>query len=273
MTAHTISRTTIVAVLVATIAAHVARAWLQIHLTDGGMQTGLADDLSYLVVPPILILLLFPLWRSEKAFLASQFRRVDLTWELAARAFAIGVLIRLLWWSQLIAGVSFGIYGSSDPDAIAGPIVSFQCASPGIVFLGFIVMAVLVPIIEEITHRGYIQSALDGRGFIVAISLSSLIFMVFHKFNTWPTVFLIGLVLGAQYRITGSLWSSVFTHATINGLIQIDWRCLSGQWNPVATDLPLLLPGGVATAIFTACLIALATLLRQMITGATNAPR
>jgi len=37
MAAQTISRTTLVAVLVATIAALIARAWLQIQLTEGGV--------------------------------------------------------------------------------------------------------------------------------------------------------------------------------------------------------------------------------------------
>jgi membrane protease YdiL (CAAX protease family) len=273
MAAHTISRTTLVAVLVATTAALTARAWLQIHLIQGGMQSPVAADLSYLVVPPVLILLLFPLWRTEKAFLANQFRRKDLTWKLALTAIAIGVLIRLLWWSQLIAGASFGVYTSPDPDAIVGPIISFQCGSPGVIFLGFFVMAILVPLIEEIVHRGYIQTALRHRGFIIAVVISSIIFALFHRFSSWPTVFIAGLILGTQYFFTRSLWMSLITHATVNGLIQIDWRCLSVIWNPSLDGHPLLIPGTAALVVMTVSLVTLAILLRRLATGTTNLPR
>ena len=75
MASHTISRTTLVAVLVATLAALTGRSWLQIQLTQGGMESQVAADLAYLVVPPTLALLLFPLWRSEKTYLKNQFRR------------------------------------------------------------------------------------------------------------------------------------------------------------------------------------------------------
>ena len=267
MAAHTISRTTLVAVLVATIAALTARSWLQIQLTQRGMQSLVAADVSYLVVPPILILLLFPLWRSEKDFLINQFGRKDLTWKMALTAIAIGVLIRLLWWSKLVAGVSFGLYTSPDPEAIVGPEFSFQCAAPEFVFLGFLIMVILVPFVEEITIRGFTQTALGRRSFALAVTISSAVFAVFHRFETWPTVFLVGLILGTQYWITRSLWSSVLTHATVNGLIQIDWRCLSIQWNPNPDEPPLLIQGMTAVLVFVICLSVLFFLLHRMTTG------
>ena len=273
MAAHTISRTTLVAVLVATIAALTARSWLQIQLIQGGMRSLVAADLSYLVVPPVLILLLFPLWRREKVFLISQFSRKDLTWKLALTAIAIGILIRVLWWSQLIAGVSFGVYTSPDPEAIVGPIISFQCSSPGVVFLGFLVMAVLVPLIEEIVHRGYVQTAMRHRGIALAILTSAFVFALFHKMTSWPFAFSAGVVLGAQYWATRSLWSSLICHAVINGMVQIDWRCMSGQWNPKPGDLPLLVPGLVATTIGIICLTTLMILLHRMFTGAPKTLR
>ena len=273
MAAHTFSRTTLVAILVATIAALIARSWLQIQLTEGRMQSLVAADLSYLVVPPVLVFLLFPLWKTEKQFLADQFRIRDLTLRLIVRALAVGLLIRILWWSQVVAGGSFGFYSSTDPDAIVGPIFSFRCAAPEIVFLGFFVMAMIVPLIEEITNRGFFQTALYRRGPVFAIVVSSMIFAVFHRVDAWPTVFLIGLVLGTQYRATRSLWSSLLTHATVNGLIQIDWRCLSGQWNPRPDDLPLMVPGVSAVLVFVSSLTILFFLLHRMATEARISPR
>ena len=273
MAAHTISRTTLVAVLVATIAALTARSWLQIQLTHCGMESQVAADLSYLVVPPILILLLFPLWRSEKVFIKNQFLRRDLTWQLVRNAIAIGILIRLLWWSQLIAGASIGFYRSPEPETIVGPIISFQCSSPGIVILGFFVMAILVPLIEEIVNRGYIQTVFRHRGFVIAVVISSLIFTLFHRFSSWPSAFMAGLILGTQYFFTRSLWMSLISHATVNGLTQIDWRCLSVIWNPSSDDLPLLGPGTAALGVMTASLAILAILLRRLATGTKTSPR
>jgi membrane protease YdiL (CAAX protease family) len=273
MAAHIFSRTTLAAVLVATLAALTGRSWLQIQLTQGGMESQVAADLSYLVVPPILVLLLFPLWRSEKIFLKNPFRRQDLSWQLVRNAIAIGILIRLLWWSQLIAGASFGIYTSPEPEAVVGPIISFQCSSPGIVILGFFVMAILVPLIEEIVNRGYIQTAFRHRGFVVAVVMSSLIFALFHRFSSWPSVFIIGLILGAQYFFTRSLWMSLISHATVNGLIQIDWRCLSVIWNPSSDGLPLLEPGAAALGVMIMSLAILAILLRRLATGTKTSPR
>ncbi len=273
MAVQQISRTTIVALLVATTAALVARSWLQIKLLQDGMPQPVAADISYLVVPAVLILLLFPLWRNEKSFLKDQFRAEDLTVQLALQALAVGLLIRILWWCQLVADVSFGITSSAEADAIVGPVFVFQCASPGVVFLGFLVMTVLVPIIEEITHRGYIQTALHHRGGFIAVLISALAFAVFHKLTSWPFAFFAGIVFGVQYWATRSLWSSLISHATINGLIQLDWRCLNGQWNPQSADLPLLLPGITAVLTFVVCLTVLVRLLLVMLTGAASTPR
>ena len=272
MTTRLVSGTTLTGVLVALLAALVARAWLQVQLLQDGMPRGLAADLSYLFVVPVLVFLLWPLWRSQKSFLRDQFRRFDLTWRVALRAFAIGLLLRLLWWAQLIAGIALGIYSSDDPDAIVGPVFSFQCAAPQNVILGFLVMAIMVPLIEEVVHRGYVMTALRHRGFVVSVLVSALVFMMLHEFASWPVSFVGGLVFGLQYWTTQSLWSSLISHATVNGLIQLDWRCLSGHWNPQA-DIPLVMPGLIATATFVAGLVALLYLLRQTATGARKVPR
>ncbi len=224
----------------------------------------LAEDASYLVVPPILLLLLFPLWRSEKAFLKFQFRRQALTWRIAVTAIAIGVLIQLMWWSQLITCVSFGIYVSTDPDAIVGPAISFRCASPAVVFLGFFVTAFLVPLVEEITNRGYVQTALQKHGATLAVLVSATIFAIFHTLSSWPFAFFAGLLLGVQYWSTRSLWSSFISHATVNGLVQIDLRCLSVFWNPRLENIPILLPGLSSIFVFVCCTIALLALLGKM---------
>jgi membrane protease YdiL (CAAX protease family) len=258
--------------MVATLAALIARSWLQLRLLRDGMPPSVTADVSFLIVPPILLLLLFPLWKSEKQFLANLFRRWDLTWRLALNALAIGVLIRLTFWCQLIAGVSFGVYQSVDPEANVGPVFSFQCESPSVVVLGFVVMAVLVPLIEEVTNRGYFQTALQRRGAVFAVLVSALIFTVFHRIGSWPFVFFCGLLLGTQFWVTRSLWASLISHATINGLAQLDWRCLSGQWNPRIDDIPVWTPGIVSITALFACLFGIVFLLRKIATEAKHRP-
>jgi membrane protease YdiL (CAAX protease family) len=273
MAARPISRTTLLAVIVASTAALVGRSWLQVIFLDAGMDSRMAADLSYLLVPVILALLLFPLWPSEKLFLAAQYRRADISCRVALRALAIGIILRVVAWCGLVAGISFGFYSSSDPHAVIGPSFSFQCGFVDAVLLGFLVMAVLVPLIEEMVNRAYLMSVLRHRGFTVSILTSAVFFTVFHPTTSWSFAFLAGLVLGTQYWITSSLWPSLISHATVNGIIQIDWHCLSGKWNPPIENVPILVPGILAVIIFTCCVGALIALLRQTATEAKVPPR
>lgn len=256
------------AVILATTTALFARSWLQVELRAGGMDKLHATDLSYLVVPPILLLLLFPVLRANKVELRRQFDVASISAGLVLNAIGLGVLVRLAWWCQLVAGISAGIYSNAaDPRAAVGPAFDFQCP-PGTIFVtGIVVMAILVPIVEEVVHRGFIQSALYRYGPAVAIAGSAAIFTVFHQLGSWSFVFFAGVVLGTQYWITKSLWSSLITHATINGLIQVDWRCLRGQWNPPATELPIVAPGTLSLVLFLACVATTLAILRAMHRG------
>ncbi len=230
----------------------------------------LAGDLSYLVVPLILVLLLAPLWRHEQPFLARQFSRSGIAWPALAKAVAIGLLLRLTWWCQLVIGVAFGFY-SNGQGTISGPVFSFQCPPPGVAFLGILVMIVLQPLIEETTHRGYVQTALQRYGFTISAMVSAAAFAAVHHTDSMLFAFFTGLVFATQYRVSEALWSSLITHATVNGLILIDWRCLSGRWNPRVDELPLLLTGTMASLVMLCCLLGIACLLRAMANMATMA--
>jgi membrane protease YdiL (CAAX protease family) len=245
----------VVAVIVAITAALIGRSWVQVEMLADGLQKDYAADLSYLVVPPILLILLAPVLYKDKSFLILQLRRKDLSWRIILNAVGVGLLIRILWWGQLVASISFGFYVSDNPFAVEGPLFRFQCASPQVVALGFLVMAAMIPIIEEFAHRAYVQSALHRRGPIIAIFVSALVFAVFHPPTSWVFTFLAGIVFGIQYWNSRSLWPSLISHATVNALIQVDWRCLNGQWNPPPSELPMWQIG-----IPAACVLILASL-------------
>lgn len=266
MTAMTVAKpvpTNLFAVLVATTAALFGRAWLQVELLGAGFQKEYAADLSYLIVPPILLFLLAPVLSKDKAYLRQQFHCKRVSLRMVLNAVLVGLLLRIVSWAKLIAGISFGLYQNPDPLAIEGPRFAFQCAPIHVVLLGFLVMALLVPIIEEVTHRAYVLSAFRSRGPIIAITLSALVFAVYHPIASWSFTFLAGLVFGIQYWNSGSLWPSLISHATVNALIQLDWRCLNGHWNPPATQLPLWQVGTPAICILLLASLSIVYLIRK----------
>lgn len=262
----------LLAIASAQAAALFAQAWCASSLAAQGYDTLDAHYLAYLVVPPILLLLLAPVLTAHRDFLLRLMSRRALTLRLVLAAIALGVTMRALWWSQLIARISFGITVNGDPLAVTGPAISWACPPPGALLLGVLVMAVLIPLMEETVHRGLVQSAFVHKGPIPAVLISAVIFTVFHPPASYGFVFLMGLVMGVQFWLTGSLWTTMLTHATYNGLIQFDWRCLRGQWNPPPESLPQTVPGLVAlAALFFATLAAIA-LLRCQRAGARGAP-
>jgi membrane protease YdiL (CAAX protease family) len=125
---------------------------------------------------------------------------------------------------------------------------------------------------EETLHRGFLQSAFVHKGPVPAILASSLLFALLHPPSSYGFVFLMGAVFGMQFWVTGSLWATMISHATYNGLIQFDWRCLHGQWNPPPESLPLVLPGILAVAILVGASLLIVVLLRCQRAGAGTAP-
>ncbi|MCH9693043.1 MAG: CPBP family intramembrane metalloprotease [Gammaproteobacteria bacterium] len=249
MPVASVSRKTLAVAVLATIAALVVRSWLLVALRDRGIPSTTATDLSYLVVPVILLLLLCPLWPTDKNYVASLFQRQHLSSRIVLRAILVGILLRVVAWCELIASVSFGRYVNTDANAIVGPSFGFDCPATELLLLGVLVMVLLVPIIEEIIHRGVVMGALDQCAPVLAVLTSALVFMAFHRPDSWAFAAFAGIVFGTLFWATGSLWSSVVAHATVNGLIQFDWRCLSGHWNPAIDSLPRLAPGLAALVI------------------------
>ena len=249
-----------------------AQAGLSRALQAQGYEQTLAHYLAYLAVPPVLLVMLAPVLFEHRGFLVRLFRRNALTLRLVIAAAALGITLRIVWWAQLIARISFGITVNHEPQAIAGPVFSWDCPPLPSLLLGLFVMAVLVPIMEETVHRGFVLSAFIRTGPLPAILLSAIVFTVFHAPSSYGFVFLLGLVLGIQFWLSGSLWATIISHATYNGLIQFDWRCLQGQWNPPAESLPLVLPGIFALTILLGASLLIVVLLRCQRAGAGTAP-
>lgn len=98
----------------------------------------------------------------------------------------------------------------------------FQAAAKGglaamllLLFTG----AVLGPIGEELVFRGVVQSALEKYGPWPAWLGSSLIFAAVHGPSViFVDALVMGLVFGAVFRLSGSIWPGMTLHIVYNGL-------------------------------------------------------
>lgn len=259
-------------IILAQVLALFTQAWLSQALFAQGYEQLDAHYLAYLAVPPILLIMLAPVLLKHRQFLQRLFSPHRITVRLALAAVALGIATRIAWWAQMTARVSLGIAVNDNPQAIAGPAFSWACPPLPSLMLGLLVMAVVIPVIEETLHRGVLQSAFVHKGPVPAILVSALVFTVFHPPASYGFVFFMGIVLGIQFWVTGSLWVTITTHATFNGLIQLDWRCLQGQWNPPPESLPQIVPGAISLAVFAGALVLIAALLRAQRAGARTAP-
>ena len=262
----------LLAVVLAQVLALMVQAWLSRVLLARGYADLEAHYLAYLAVPTVLLILLAPVLLEHRAFLRGLFSPRRLTIRLALAAVALGLAARVVWWAQLFARVSLGTAASDTALGVAGPAFSWNCPPLPSLLLGLLVMAILVPLMEETLHRGILQSVLARSGALPAVLVSALIFTVLHPPSSYGFVFFMGLVLGVQFWVTGSLWTTMITHATYNALIQFDWRCLQGAWNPPPESLPLLLPAAGALFVLVVAGLLVVALLRCQQAGARNAP-
>jgi membrane protease YdiL (CAAX protease family) len=242
-------RVPIVAIVIIEVAAQIARAFLEVRLLDSGEPKPFAQDLSYLVVPPIMIVLMFPILRQHGAFLLSLLRRQDLTVRLIMMSVLLGLTLRITYWGGLISLVSFGVLRNADPNAVIGPEFWFDCPEPATLALSFLVISFLTPIIEEVTNRGLILPALLHRGRFPAVVISSVLFALTHDSQAITLIFVMGLFLGLQIIKMGTLWAPMITHATYNAMTILDWECLQGKWNPIEATPAITYTGLIALSL------------------------
>jgi len=254
-------RVPILALLLFEMFALFCRSWLQVELTELGYGERRARDLSYFVVPVILVALGFPVLRAHRAFLATMLAPRRVTLRLLLTGLAIGVLMRIAWWCQLVAGVSLGIVRDPDPGAIVGPMFVFSCPPVSTLLLYLLVMSVLVPVIEETISRGFYLHGLLALGKTTAATASSVLFAIMHDPEALPSAFAMGLVLAMLVLHAGSLWPAIAAHATYNGLIALDWICLRGVWNPESVTPVGQLIGLAAATLFLLSVLAVMLLV------------
>jgi hypothetical protein len=95
-------------------------------------------------------------------------------------------------------------------DGALGPLV-----------LGFLLIAVAAPVVEELVFRGFLAEALRGRGRRVAVLVSAAAFSLAHlRLAQFRYYLFVGVVLGLMYWRRG-LVGSVCAHAAFNGMLLV----------------------------------------------------
>jgi membrane protease YdiL (CAAX protease family) len=201
----------------------------------------MVKELSYPVVPVVLGILMYPYlrlnWRSCRLLL----RRVDLSFRLVIYSISLGVLMRIGSWAAIITLVCFDLAGNRLAEPVNGPVFSLIWPLMPQVLLSFAVMCLLVPMTEEVVHRGFLLHCLLARGEAAAVVVSAAIFAASHPPQSYLLSFLAGLFLGMQTLSYRTLWAPFITHATFNAAMVIDRNFFYMVWSPAH-------PGATATS-------------------------
>ena len=168
------ARIDVIALLLALTAALIARALVQVRLREAGLAEPVASDLAYLVVPLILAILSLPVLSKHRHFIAALFSTRPLTLRVVVAAIVVGLLFRVATGSLLVARIAFGWQVNDDPAAIEGPLLHIQCPPVASMLLGLAVSSILIPLIEELVHRGFVQTFLHRHGAFISVGASAM---------------------------------------------------------------------------------------------------
>ena len=153
-------------------------------------------------------------------------------------------LKRCEWLSAALAGVAvFVIWIALDqPWATVGEPVAFDPRRPdgGIDWMvavpRLLGLAIIVPVMEELFWRSFIQRWIDAPQFLNAdprrvsrraFFITAALFALEH--NLWLAGLLAGFAYGWLYMRSGNLWSPVIAHAVTNALLGA-WILATGNW-------------------------------------------
>lgn len=267
-------RVSVIAIILFQLAALFARSMLQLALRDHGVDLAIAEDLSYLAVPPILLILMSPYLHRCRDALRQLWSTKLVTSRVVLVSVALGLTLRMTYWASLTFLIGIGLIGNDDPHAIAGPVVGFACPPMPVLALSLFVMSCLIPVIEETLNRGFILLSVLPRGTVPAVGISAISFALLHKPDTYLPAFLGGIVLAIQLLQYRTLWGPVIAHATYNAAAVIDWDCFRLVWNPETSDPKLDLVKWVSLPIVvTGVLVILFLVSKKMAGISSNASR
>jgi membrane protease YdiL (CAAX protease family) len=263
-------RVSIGAIMAFQICALFARSALDASLVGHGTDPAVANDLSYLIVPPVLLVLMYPYLKQHRHVLAGLLGTHHLTPRLCVLAVLLGILLRVTWWSVLTVLIWMGLVRNEEPDAIAGPHFAFDCPPLSVLGLSFFVMVILIPVIEEVINRGFLLHALLAKGAVISVVVSSCLFAIMHRPDSYIAAFVIGTFLGVQFLSSRTLWAPILTHAAYNAAATFHWDCFQIIWNPPEADPALAAAGRIAAPVAIGGILICCFLVSKKAIGATS---
>jgi len=161
--------------------------------------------------------LLLPVWalgirKYHVPWSALGFRRFEL-----GKSIGLGCLFLLfalgfnVFWALLMAVFEQGV----QPDL--SPLVGDSLGGLSVALLG---AGIVAPVAEEAFFRGFVFSGLRrSMRLVPALAVSAALFAVAHIApNSWPPIFVLGVLFALLYEQTGSVWPAVFMHGFINSM-------------------------------------------------------
>jgi membrane protease YdiL (CAAX protease family) len=266
-------RVSVVAIMIFQIAALLARVTVEQALVEDGFQKTVAGNLAFLVVPAVLLLLMYPYLKRGRRVLLDLLRPADLTARVVVLSILLGLILRITYWSFLTLLLWIGVIRASGPDYLIEPVLDFECPPLPVLFLSIGVMAVLVPLIEEIIYRAFILHALLPRGTIMAVLVSAALFAVLHRSSGYLVAFCGGIFFAVQMLNSRTLWAPLIAHGTFNCAMVFDWQCLRVLWNPALPGPKADLIGWLSLTVAVSSGLLACYLVSRQAVGARNVPR
>lgn len=167
-----------------------------------------------------IALLLWWLTRDFRRYGVQRRKAIGLRESFLKPGKTLGITLTIYLIVLLVAALYIQLVTKS---AEGAPVLVSQVVQPdlGPAAMAFIHLhhLIVAPALEEITFRGYLQSALARKmPAFAAILITASIFGGFHIFMLpfLPFYFLFGLALGVLFHLTKSLWPPMLLHALYN---------------------------------------------------------
>lgn len=196
----------------------------------GAVLTAVAIKIYYSMLSPAIKQAIFGKESSNRNVIVNWLMG-SLTW-LIAYPWVISI-------GQFIAGLRELTSGPSNIDQVAVSEVKKSLDSPTLFVFTVICVVIIIPILEEILFRGFLQAGLKGiLGRTKAIVITSIIFSVFHysaqqgleNIELLIVLFILSCYLGFIRERQKSLWASIGLHSTFN-LVSILMIFLMDKWS------------------------------------------
>jgi len=171
------------------------------------------------VLLQILAILVIPIYY-RKSLAEIGLRGPVLTWKMALY---VGMFLLFLFAAS-IGTTLLGDWLNIDTNSYREQNISAELQSSQeeggwlLTLLPLLTTAVIAPVGEELLFRGALQSTLTARfGAKIGVFLSAFLFSFIHADPVlFLPIFLIGLLFGWIYRITGTLWAPIWLHVLNN---------------------------------------------------------